>query len=73
VKCIQYHDGKTVRASNELAQMRVDDGIAVFVSKDEWRRRGAEYEGARESQGRRSINPPVGWDNRSNKKPRWAK
>ena len=73
MKCIKYHDNKIVRASNELAQMRVDDGIAVFVSKTEWRAAGSEYEGPQKSKGRVSIHPPVGWANTSNRKPSWSR
>ena len=73
MKCIQYHDGKTVRLATEVAQMRVDDGIAVFVSKRVWRGAGGEIEGPQKSAGKRSIHPPLGWRNLSNKKPRWAR
>ncbi|QDP48441.1 MAG: hypothetical protein Tp118SUR00d2C21406231_57 [Prokaryotic dsDNA virus sp.] len=67
MKCIAYKDGKAVRCSNQLAQWRVDDGIAEYISKSQWRALGGEYEGPMKSKGKVSIHPPRGWVDRSNR------
>lgn len=73
MKCIEKPDGQIVRTSNERALALVADGLAVFAPKSKWRNGGEEYEGPRESKGKRSIHPPHGWVNLSNRKPRWAR
>lgn len=72
MKCIHIYKEGVTRTSNERAAELVSSDAAFYVSKSEWRKRGSHRSGPQQSKGKISIHPPVGWENRSNRKPRWA-